>query len=98
KAAQEHAGNMAKQEKLSHTLDGKGAVERMTAAGYKGKRMAENIAYTTSGVEAAMTWWMNSPPHRANILSPEHRDVGVGVWQNTKTGALYFCQCFGTGE
>jgi uncharacterized protein YkwD len=23
--------------------------------------------------------WMNSPPHRANILDPEYRDFGIGV-------------------
>ena len=33
------------------------------------KRMAEN----------AVEWWMNSPPHRKNILNPESTHLGVGT-------------------
>jgi len=28
---------------------------------------------------AAVRWWMNSPGHRANILDPEKKEIGVGV-------------------
>lgn len=28
---------------------------------------------------AAVRWWMHSPPHRANILDPNMRYIGVGV-------------------
>ncbi|MFI2765410.1 CAP domain-containing protein [Streptomyces echinatus] len=45
-------------------------------------RVAE-IAYTGWGgsgtPNAAANWWMNSPPHRANILDPGLREIGRGV-------------------
>jgi uncharacterized protein YkwD len=31
--------------------------------------------------------WMHSPPHRANILDPSYRDVGVGVARGYPMGA-----------
>ncbi len=40
----------------------------------------ENVACNTSpdalGLE---TQWMNSPPHRANILNPAYTDIGIGI-------------------
>ena len=44
--------------------------------------MGENLA---SGEETAGTpheiveGWMNSPGHRANILRPEFREIGIGL-------------------
>ncbi len=32
-----------------------------------------------SYARAAVRWWMNSPPHRANILEPRMKYIGVGV-------------------
>jgi len=28
--------------------------------------------------QRAFTWWMNSAPHRANLLSPNYTDIGLG--------------------
>jgi len=28
---------------------------------------------------AAVTWWMNSPPHKATLLNPKYRESGVAV-------------------
>ncbi|GHT03379.1 hypothetical protein AGMMS50276_33400 [Synergistales bacterium] len=53
----------------------------------------ENILYNTSGQAAdAMTQWMNSPGHRANILSGNYTHIGVGVYQSN--GKTYFVQLF----
>ena len=42
-----------------------------------------------------MNDWMNSPGHRANILSPEFNDIGVGVGLGGQWGR-YWVQDFGS--
>ncbi len=44
--------------------------------------VGQNIAWGTGGLATPahiVAAWMASPPHRANILSREYRDAGVGV-------------------
>jgi uncharacterized protein YkwD len=38
----------------------------------------ENIAFGQESASGVVSAWMNSPPHRANILNPNHRYIGVG--------------------
>ena len=42
------------------------------------RRVAENIAAGLATPEETVDQWMNSPGHRANILAPELRELGVG--------------------
>jgi len=62
-------------------------VARLRRAGYLGPRttvwvVGENLAWarataaTARGIVAA---WMASPAHRANILEPGFRDIGIGI-------------------
>lgn len=62
---------------------GSTVLSRATAAGY-GRRcgrfdVAENayVGWGRSMVtpRAAVTWWMNSPPHRANLLNPIFKEM-----------------------
>ena len=39
----------------------------------------ENIGWDHLSAKRAVDWWMNSEHHRANILSPNFVDLGVGV-------------------
>jgi uncharacterized protein YkwD len=44
--------------------------------------VGENIAWGSQRLgtpEAIVRAWMNSPPHRANILSRSFREIGIGV-------------------
>jgi uncharacterized protein YkwD len=44
--------------------------------------VGENIAWGTGRYATPagiVKMWMNSPPHRANILSSKFRDIGVGI-------------------
>lgn len=41
--------------------------------------MAEHIAAGQHTAAEVVTGWMNSPGHRANILNPAVRHVGVGL-------------------
>lgn len=54
---------------------------------------AENIAYGQRSAQEVMNSWMNSPGHRANILSNNVSQIGVGVAKKAN-GTLYFTQLF----
>ena len=52
--------------------------EMMTTLGIDRWGAAENIARGQKTAEEVMNSWMNSPGHRANILSEEYAEIGVG--------------------
>ncbi len=54
---------------------------------------AENIAAGISSAEGTMRQWMNSPGHKANILTNGFKSIGVGCFQ---CGSItYWVQVFG---
>ena len=86
--------------------------DRITAAGYCPNPISwmngENVYWGySSGAGAvaptpgaAVSWWMNSPGHRANILNPNYTELGVGVVLGTAApvnanAAATFVQDFG---
>jgi uncharacterized protein YkwD len=87
-AAQAHAGDMQRHDYFSHeSRDGSSFVDRIRRAGYLRRAsswfVGENLAWgagrrrsTPRGIVDA---WMDSPPHRANILNSRFREIGVGV-------------------
>jgi len=78
-AAREHAQRMAEQNILSHKLPGEaGMAERASKAGARFSVLAENVAVGPSA-ESIHKQWMNSPPHRANLLDPQVDSVGIAV-------------------
>lgn len=86
-AARRHASDMAAKNFFDHnSLDGSSFVDRIRRAGYmRGARrwtVAENIAWGSGAratPRAIARAWMNSAGHRANLLSPSYREIGVGV-------------------
>lgn len=61
--------------------------------------MSENIAAGAYTSQVAMNGWMNSPGHKANILSKDAKYVGVGVYfvpngQKTSYQTLWTTQFF----
>ncbi len=86
-AAAEHAQLMAQQQALSHQFAGEpDLVARGGAAGAHFRSIAENVAVAPNP-EALNQEWMNSTPHRANILNPTMNGIGVGV---VKVGPNYY--------
>jgi uncharacterized protein YkwD len=78
-AAQAHAELMVRRGTLSHQLPGEpDLTTRAAAAGAHFQAIAENIAIGESpkGIERG---WMNSTPHRTNILDPRMNAIGVAV-------------------
>lgn len=86
-AAQGHARDMAKHNYFSHdSRSGASFIDRIRRTGYlDGARSwiaAENIAWGTGKMatpKAIVKSWMDSPGHRANILSGSLREIGIGV-------------------
>jgi len=89
-SAEGHSRWMLASDTFSHTGSGGSTpTQRMSAAGYKfagSWASAENIAWATTRpptgtkdeVELLHTNLMNSPGHRANLLSTTFKEVGIG--------------------
>ena len=78
RAAINHSNYLARTRVLSHAgPSGERAGARMMSQGYVWRAFAENIAHADTA-EKTMTQWMNSPPHRANLLGSAYNDVGIG--------------------
>jgi uncharacterized protein YkwD len=94
RAARRHSHAMARRHFFSHTsLGGASFVDRIRRTGYlsnvRSWRVGENIAYGSGGRSTPRsigTAWMNSPPHRANILSSSFRSIGIGIALGTPVG------------
>ncbi len=86
-AAAQHAQLMSQQPALSHQYPREpGLAERCGVAGAHFRSIAENVALAPSP-EALEKEWMNSAPHRANILNPSMNTIGVGL---VKRGGNYY--------
>lgn len=80
-AAREHALRMAQRNTLSHQFPGEPDVAtREEQAGARISVAAENVAIGPSAA-AIHAGWMNSPPHRHNLLDPRLNSVGIAVVQ-----------------
>ena len=78
-AAQAHAESMAQTGVIAHTdQHGRRADYRASAAGYFYHRLGENLAAGQLTWERALHAWLNSPDHRANLLTPDYRELGIG--------------------
>lgn len=79
-AAQAKAEDMVARNYWSHnTPDGKEPWIFFDNAGYQYLAAGENLAYGFTSSADAVTGWMNSPGHRANILNTEYQEVGFGI-------------------
>ena len=76
-SAREHTRWMSRNHALRHT----------SAA------VAENIAMGQQDSRQALASWMGSWGHRANILNPAHRRIGVAAGQSPN-GTMFWCQQF----
>ena len=75
--AREHAAWMTRNHAMVHTS----------------QPVAENIAMGQPHSSDVVQSWMNSSGHRANILNPNHRHIGVAAYR-TASGVIFWCQQF----
>ncbi len=96
-AAQAHADDMASHRMMNHVgSNGSTFDKRIELQGYRGRRLAENIAAGQTSVSSVMDSWMNSPPHKANLLGP-FSEIGVGRARDDE-GKPYWCVNFGVPQ
>jgi uncharacterized protein YkwD len=101
RAGRRHVLDMARFNYFSHDgRRGSSFVDRIMRAGYtRGAHrwyVGENLVWGSgdrTSPRASVEAWMNSPPHRANILRPKFRHIGLGVAYDTPVrglrGAIY---------
>ncbi|WP_088893821.1 CAP domain-containing protein [Leptolyngbya ohadii] len=97
-----HSQDMAFNDYFSHRgSDGSSLFDRLRVGGYRYDSAGENIAAGYATAEGVMAAWMNSPGHRANILDPDLKELGVGFFlldqdPGTVQARYYWTQNFGT--
>jgi uncharacterized protein YkwD len=91
-ASQRHSNGMVASKTFAHG----NFVGRIKAARYLNGSgswtVGENIAWGSGGLASPaeiVRAWMNSPPHRHNILSGKFREIGIGVARGVPVRANY---------
>jgi uncharacterized protein YkwD len=94
-AASAHSIDQARRRTMSHTGgDCSSFDQRITRAGYRWSRAAENVAMGQTSAQSVFNAWMNSSGHRANILGDL---VHMGAaFATGSDGRMYWTQVFGT--
>ena len=102
--ADKYANRMATGDFFSHTdPNGSTPFTRMRAEGYQYTTAGENIAAGYATPESVVQGWIDSPGHRANILNPNYKHMGIGyAYLANDTGSVnyrhYWVQTFGAGD
>lgn len=86
--AQKHSADMFARGYFSHyTPEGKNPFDRMREMEVRFRAAGENLALAPS-LEIAHNGLMNSPGHRANILSPNYGRVGISILDGGRRGLM----------
>ena len=99
KAARLKAQDMAKNEYFAHySPDGVSPWHWFSEANYNFVNAGENLAIHFTDSDDVIDAWMDSPTHRANIMSGKYTEIGVGTAEGTYEGfkTVYVVQLFGT--
>lgn len=84
-----HSKDMWRRQYFSHVdPDGTDPFERLDAAGIRYLAAGENLALAPT-TPIAHQGLMDSPGHRANILSPDYGQLGIGAVRNGLYGIMY---------
>jgi uncharacterized protein YkwD len=78
RAARAHSDDMLRRGYFGHGP----FAERLARFGARGPRLGENLAWgagTAAAARSMVQRWLASPPHRANLLRPGFRRIGVGA-------------------
>ncbi len=86
--AREHSQDMFERGYFSHySPEGKTVADRAEAAGIDYQVIGENLAYAPT-LALAHQGLMNSPGHRANILSTDYHQIGIGIMDGGVYGLM----------
>ena len=93
-AAAVQAADMAEHEEMKHEgSDGSSPSDRIKRTGYRMRTTGENVAVFYPTVAEVMQAWVDSPPHKKNILG-DFTELGVAKVTG-KDQKLYWCVDFG---
>ena len=95
RVADRHSADMVNRGYFGHTSPtGSEFADRILSTGYtrRARRyvLGENLVWgrgATSTPAYLVTAWMNSPPHRANLMRKRFREIGVGAVRGTPVNA-----------
>jgi uncharacterized protein YkwD len=88
---------MASQRYFSHQgKDGRVVADRALQAGYRWRRIGENIASGQESPEEVVAGWLSSPGHCANIMDGRVAEMGAAYAINSagETLRVYWTQVF----
>jgi uncharacterized protein YkwD len=94
-AAEVHSRAMAQHGFFQHaSRDGSSFAERVERfygpSGHKTWSVGENLLWATRvSAAGAIKMWMQSPPHRRNILTPQWREIGISVVRAPHAPGVY---------
>ena len=107
RAAELHSLDMGKRKFFEHrNPDGVQPAARIVRQGYPPILVGENLAWgelAQSSPARIVELWMKSPGHRANVLEPGYREIGVGLAfgapepQDEPRQAAIYTTAFGAG-
>jgi len=93
-AALVHARDMAEHDKMSHEgSDGSTPAQRIERQDFHYRAAGENVAAGQPSVKEVMQGWLESPPHKKNILG-DFTEIGVACVK-AEDGKPYWCVTFG---
>jgi uncharacterized protein YkwD len=91
-----HSDQMARLGYFSHSsADGQSFSARIAQAysprGYRSWTVGENLVWAGPDLGAAQAFrlWLGSPPHRANLMDPRWREVGLGAVHASSAPGVY---------
>jgi uncharacterized protein YkwD len=95
-AANGHSAQMARLGFFSHNSANGGSFSQRIAQVYRARgfrswSVGENLVWGGPAVGAprAFRLWLSSAPHRANLLSPRWREIGLGAVHSTSAPGVY---------
>lgn len=95
--ARAYSRRMAEEKFFSHAdPEGRSVRERVNEAGISWRMVGENLAYSNgyiNPVAASLRGWMESAPHKRNLLEASFQQTAIGVWISSK-GTVYFTEIF----
>jgi uncharacterized protein YkwD len=97
-AALAHSRDMASRNFFEHRgTDGSQVGDRAARAGYRWRRVGENIATGQGSPGQAVSAWLCSPSHCANMMNPAFTELGAAYAVNASSDTtIYWTQVLGT--
>jgi len=98
-AAQNHVNDMITNHNYSHTgSDGSNVGMRVARTGYAANGWTGENWVAQGDAANALSWWLNSPMHRANILNPNWTELGIGSGMHPDGWGILFVAVFSRGS